>query len=225
MKSFNPDQSESEVSDGHTSSKLPEKEKQKRLSSEEEDYSKRHGKNREGDGSVRGRENDGSCKRRVRDEGERRSLERSDVVYKREKRRERSRSLSPILRRHSRFPLPQRQREKQFRPADRSRSPEYRKHSHKDERGRQRYTETTLGEETVEVMMIGRSGKEEEIEDLSDQEVDPRIEEKADTHKYSSYTPTHNLQLSEVLYMSSNQPSLSSPCVMLIEISLLLFVG
>ena len=59
-------------------------------------------------------------------------------------------------------------------------------------------TGTILGEETIGVMMIGRSGKEEEIKDLSDQEVDPRTEEKADTHKDSSCTPTQNLQLSEV---------------------------
>ena len=73
-----------------------------------------------------------------------------------------------------------------------------------------------LGEETIEVTMIGRSGKEEEIKDLSDQEVDPQTEEKADTHKYRACTPTQNLQLSEVLYTrhQTNLP-VFSPCIML----------
>ena len=57
--------------------------------------------------------------------------------------------------------------------------------------------------------MIGRSRKEEEIEDLSDQEVDPGIEAKAGIHE--SYTPTQNFQLSKVFLGHQTNPFIIFP--------------
>ena len=58
---------------------------------------------------------------------------------------------------------------------------------------------------------MGRSGKEEEIEDLSGQEVDPRIEAKVGTHEYSFLYTNTKLSALESIPWSSNQPSIIFP--------------